>query len=68
MIRKFFRHINEQIQREALKQHYKELEKMTKNKNHIKRCQKFARVYYPSFCILFVVCFWVLGINHASQA
>ena len=51
------------VQRDALRLHYKELQKEAKNETHIKNCKKLARVYYPSICVVFVISFWVLGLK-----
>ena len=61
-----FSHVNEQVQREALKKHYEEL-KRNSSGTKIASCQRFARVYYPGFCIVFIIAFWVLGLRNASE-
>ena len=56
--------INEQKQKEALKEFY-ENEIMKKNNvDRIKRLKKFSRVINPLFCIGFVIVFWAAGMQH----
>ena len=33
-----------------------------KNKKRVKQCKYFLRVIYPSFCIVFIVLFWIIGL------
>ena len=49
---------NEQLEREALRNHFTG---MNKNKDRIKQCKKFTKVIYPTACILFIVLFWITG-------
>ena len=59
--------INEQKQKEALKEFY-ENEILKKNKeDQIKCLKKFSRVINPLFCIGFVIVFWAAGMQHYYQ-
>ena len=59
--------INEQKQKEALKEFY-ENEILKKNKeDRIRRLKKFSRVINPLFCIGFVIVFWAAGMQHYYQ-
>ena len=59
--------INEQKQKEALKEFY-ENEILKKNKeDRIKQLKKFSRVINPLFCIGFVIVFWAAGMQHYYQ-
>ena len=33
------------------------------NEKKIQSCKRFTRVYYPIFCLVFVVVFWAWGIK-----
>ena len=59
--------VNEQKQKEALKEFYeKEIRKQT-NEDQIRRLKKFSRVINPLFCIGFVILFWAAGMQHYYQ-
>ena len=62
-----FRSTNEVVQQQALKDFYKEIEASNRNKRKIETCKRFSRVYYPTFCILFVATFWVMGIQNSES-
>ena len=56
--------VNEQKQKEALKEFYEnEIRKQT-NEDQIRRLKKFSRVINPLFCIGFVIMFWAAGMHH----
>ena len=63
----FFSSVDERVQRKALDEYYREIGEQAKNKKRIDRCKKFARVYYPGFCVAFVIIFWFLGIKKYSE-
>ena len=56
------RSVNEKVQREAMVNYYKSMNKSRARKERIELCKKFTRVYYPSVCLAFVVIFWITGI------
>ena len=56
--------INEQKQREALKEFYENEILKQKNENRIRHLKKFSRVINPIFCIGFVFVFWTAGMQH----
>ena len=59
--------VNEQKQKEALKEFYEnEIRKQT-NEDQIIRLKKFSRVINPLFCIGFVIVFWAAGMQHYYQ-
>ena len=59
--------VNEQKQKEALKEFYEnEIRKQT-NEDQIRRLKKFSRVINPLFCIGFVIVFWAAGMQHYYQ-
>ena len=59
--------VNEQKQKEALKEFYEnEIRKQT-NEDQIRRLKKFSRVINPLFCIGFVIVFWAVGMQHYYQ-
>ena len=59
--------VNEQKQKEALKEFYEnEILKQT-NEDQIRRLKKFSRVINPLFCIGFVIVFWAAGMQHYYQ-
>ena len=56
--------INEQKQREALKEFYTNEILKQKNEDRIKHLKKFSRVINPLFCVGFVIVFWAAGMQH----
>ena len=56
--------VNEQKQKEALKEFYENEILKQKNEDRIKHLKKFSRVINPLFCIGFVIVFWAAGIQH----
>ena len=59
--------VNEQKQKEILKEFYEnEIRKQT-NEDQIRRLKKFSRVINPLFCIGFVIVFWAAGMQHYYQ-
>ena len=56
--------VNEQKQKEALKEFYENEILKQKNEDRIKQLKKFSRVINPLFCIGFVIVFWAAGIQH----
>ena len=56
--------INEQKQKEALKEFYENEIMKKNNEDRIKRLKKFSRVINPLFCIGFVIVFWAAGMQH----
>ena len=59
--------INEEKQKEALKEFYENDVLKQKNENRIKYLRKFSRIINPLFCIGFVIVFWAAGLQHYSQ-
>ena len=59
--------IDEQKQREALKEFYEREILRKKNKDRIKSLKRFSRVINPLFCIGFVIVFWAAGMHHYHQ-
>ena len=59
---------NEAIQTEALKEYYKKIDATNKNKKRIIFFKKFSKVYYPFFCVVFVVTFWTFGLKNYYEA
>ena len=59
--------INEEKQKEALKEFYENDVLKQKNENRIKYLRKFSRIINPLFCIGFVNVFWAAGLQHYSQ-
>ena len=60
---------NEKTQVRALKRLYSQLEvdiRRTKNETKLKRCMRFAIVYNPIACLIFVSVYWILGLKHAE--
>ncbi len=57
------RHVNEKIQRDALKEYYSRLKQDARTKK-IEKLQRFGRVTYPVLCVFFVCGFWILGMAH----
>ena len=64
----FFRSKNEAIQKEALREYYKEMSAKHQNEKKIIACKKFTQVYYPTFCLVFVVIFWAWGMKIYGEA
>ena len=58
-----FRSINEQVQKEALRQYYASIKS---NEVKIAKYQHFVKVIYPGFCVSFVALFWIFGLYHYS--
>ena len=59
--------INEEKQKEALKEFYEnDVLKLT-NENRIQYLRKFSRIINPLFCIGFVIVFWAAGLQHYHQ-
>ena len=56
--------VNEQKQKEALKEFYENEIMKKNNEDRIKRLKKFSRVINPLFCIGFVIVFWAAGMQH----
>ena len=57
----------EDVQVEALKNHYKHLNsKEKKNKKNLEFCQKIAHIYSPICVLCFVSIYWFLGLRHAE--
>ena len=57
----------EDVQVEALKDHYKHLNsKEKKNKQKLEFCLKIAHVYSPICVLCFVSIYWFLGLRHAE--
>ena len=63
----FSRSKSEIIQQEALRDYYREVNKRQHNKTKIKRCKRFTQVYYPIFCIVFVIMFWAFGMKEYRE-
>ena len=59
--------INEEKQKEALKEFYENDVLKQKNENRIKYLRNFSRIINPLFCIGFVIVFWAAGLQHYSQ-
>ena len=59
--------VNEQKQKEALKEFYENEILKKNNEDQIKRLKKFSRVINPLFCIGFVMMFWAAGMHHYYQ-
>ena len=59
--------VNEQKQKEALKEFYENEILKKNNEDQIKRLKKFSRVINPLFCIGFVIVFWAAGMHHYHQ-
>ena len=59
--------INEQKQKQALKEFYENEILKKNNEDQIKRLKKFSRVINPLFCIGFVIVFWAAGMHHYYQ-
>ena len=60
---------NEEIQVNALKTHYANLEKEKRSKRNLRRlalCMKFAHVYNPVAALSFVSIYWILGLRQAE--
>ena len=53
------RSINEKIQQDSLRKYYA---KLKSNEEKIKSYQHFVRVTYPTFCVCFVILFWLIGL------
>ena len=60
----FFSSKDEKVQNEALAKFYKE---SINNEQRIKKFKRFARIYYPVFCVAFILGFWILGFNNISS-
>ena len=58
--------VDEQKQRAAMENHYKQLMLADELKAKIARLQRFGRVTFPGLCIGFIITFWALGLNHVS--
>ena len=56
-------HTNEIIQQRALKDHYEKRQTLLKQEQKIKRWKRFSLVTNPIICIIFIICYWVLGMN-----
>ena len=56
-----FRSINEQVQKEALRQYYASIKS---NEVKIAKYQHFVKVIYPGFCVSFVALFWISGLYY----
>ena len=59
--------VDEQKQKEALKEFYENEILKKNNEDQIKRLKKFSRVINPLFCIGFVIVFWAAGMHHYHQ-
>ena len=59
--------VNEQKQKEALKEFYEDEIRKQTNEDQIRRLKKFSRVINPLFCIGFVIVFWAAGMQHYYQ-
>ena len=59
--------INEEKQKEALKEFYENDILKQENENRIKYLRRFSRIINPLFCIGFVIVFWAAGLQHYSQ-
>ena len=59
--------VNEQKQKEALKEFYEYEALKQKNEDRIKQLKKFSKVINPLFCIGFVIVFWAAGMQHYYQ-
>ena len=59
--------VNEQKQKEALKEFYEDEIRKQTNEAQIRRLKKFSRVINPLFCIGFVIVFWAVGMQHYYQ-
>ena len=59
--------VNEQKQKEALKEFYENEALKQKNEDRIKLLKKFSKVINPLFCIGFVIVFWAAGVHHYYQ-
>ena len=59
--------VNEQKQKEALKEFYEDEIRKQTNEAQIRRLKKFSRVINPLFCIGFVIVFWAAGMQHYYQ-
>ena len=60
-------HINEEKQKEALKEFYVNDVLKQKNESRIKYLRMFSRIINPMFCIGFVIVFWAAGLQHYHQ-
>ena len=52
---------DEKTQKEALVAYYKEIDRIARNQMKIVQCKRFTQVYYPTFCVAFIIIFWVVG-------
>ena len=52
---------DEKLQKAAMKIFYQAASK-NNNKKKVKQCKYFLRVIYPSFSIVFIVLFWIIGL------
>ena len=59
--------INEEKQKEALKEFYVNDVLKQKNESRIKYLRMFSRIINPMFCIGFVIVFWAAGLQHYHQ-
>ena len=59
--------VNEQKQKEALKEFYENETLKQKNGARIKQLKKFSKVINPLFCLGFVIVFWAAGMQHYYQ-
>ena len=53
-------HVDEQVQKEALKEYYK-MDIAADRAATLKKLQRFTRVTYPALCVGFIVVFWASG-------
>ena len=59
--------VNEQKQKEALKEFYENETLKQKNEVLIKQLKKFSKVINPLFCLGFVIVFWAAGMQNYYQ-
>ena len=59
--RNIFRAKDEKLQQAAMKIFYKNASK-NRNRKKVARCKHFLRVIYPTFCIAFIIIFWIIGL------
>lgn len=56
-----YRAKDEKVQQAAMKIFYQAASK-NQNKKKVRRCKQFLRVIYPTFCVVFIVLFWIIGL------
>ena len=51
----------------SLAKFHKDIEETNRKNNRVDTCKRFSKVYYSSFCICFVITFWILGLRNYMQ-